>query len=132
MCYNHQVDFFASLFPVNPRLLQWIRENYPDAEEIMSQLDMISDFGSVGMMRHQVRDVSRVTGIPTNDLAVYCRLMYEMMSKDRLRITLVEINSYGIQDGHTLLCQVEEDDGPFEVVERIYVKDLLDKHDIIY
>jgi hypothetical protein len=125
-------SFLESLFPTNPVLLQWVRNNYPDAECIMSGLNMMSELGSVGMMRHQVRDVSRATGIPTKDLAEYCRLVYEIMSKDRLRITLVEINMYGIQDGCTLLCQVEEDDGPYEVVERIYVKDLLDKHGIIY
>lgn len=98
----------------------------------MAELDMLSDLGSIGMMRHQVRDVSELTGIPTKDLAVFSRLVYELMPKDRLRIALIDVNSNGIQDGYTPMCQVYEDDEPGEVVERVYVKDLLDKHGIIY
>lgn len=122
----------SPFYPINPVLLQWVRDNYPAAEKIMNELDMMSDFGAVGMMRHQVRDVSDFTGIPTKDLAVYCRLIYEILPKDRLRIMLVDVNSNGIQGGYTPMCQVYEDDTPGEVVDRVYVKDLLDKHGIIY
>lgn len=48
------------------------------------------------------------------------------------RIVLVDVNMNGIQDGYAPLCQVNKDDEPGEVVERVYVQDLLDKYDIIY
>lgn len=98
----------------------------------MTDFDMLSDIGCAGMLRHQVLDVSKITGIPTKDLASFCRLVYEIAPKDRLRMLLVEININGIQDGYTPLCQVYEDDTPGEVIERVYVQDLLDKHGIIY
>lgn len=119
-----------SLFSVNPVLLQWIKDHYPGAEAVMIDFDMVSDFGAVGMLRHQVRDVANFTGIPTRDLVAYCRLIYELTPKDRLRIMLIDVNSNGIQDGYTPLCQVYEDDTPGEVVERVYVQDLLDKYGI--
>ena len=37
----------------NPVLLQWVRDNYSSAEKIMAELDMLSDLGSIGMMRHK-------------------------------------------------------------------------------
>ena len=129
MCYNHMMDAF---FPVNPTLLQWVRDNHPSAESIMTDFDMLSDFGALGMLRHQVKDVANFTGIPTKDLAAFCRLIYEVLPESRLRIVLVDINSNGIKDGYTPLCQVYEDDTPGEVVERVYVQDLLDKYGIIY
>lgn len=122
----------CSFFPVNPTLLQWVRDNYPNAEAIMTDFDMLSDLGALGMLRHQVKDVSDFTGIPTKDLASFCRLIYEVMTKEHLRIVLIDINSNGIQDGYVSMCQVHEDDEPGEVIERVYVKDLLDKHGIIY